>query len=737
MRNASPAGRLKSADSLSWFFIAVIIAISIFYPHTESIAQTEIKLKGRVIDMVSGAPVPGATVGIVGFGRSATSDGNGRFFFTDLPPGEYYVKASRIGYRQNEEIKAIVDDPYSVEVIIRMAPSPVIVDGQSVIGTSSDILRINRNGAVTVVDFPSSGLGSVALLVDKLPELELVESGNGKYLRIRGAALNGTVVMLNGRPVNSTLDSRADISVIPFESVTSVEIITGGNYRTPGLAGTVNFITDMDKKNTVFAVERGSFGYESYAASGGLSLGNMVLASLDAHGEFGKGDFEFTDPRDSVQVRVNNINQSTRLFGGTTIKRAGASIKLNVRYFKRSAGVPGAVFQLTPEALSDGEEIELTSGFERRLFKNAVLDITAGMNRRKITFDSPRTPTNFIPYSTRFDELARDIKIGFNTTGRVDTDGYYSVRYESLDGNDLIRPSSSFGFHSRIINAISLGMSYRFLMDGFTINESAATIGVREEWGVGGGFLSPSLSLRFNSGLPLKPGLDLSYSRSRRLPDLTDLYWKEDVFATPNPDLNPEKSESFQIGADLKSDFAGSTDLRVTRYLNRYMDLVIWRKWAGDKFKPVNLSRAEIDGWELTFESVPFSGPLRIFWSASLINPLNKEEEASHHDKYLTFRPIGTQSYSIEFRHSRFELRLKGRHIGRRYTTEENTKSLPAVDLVDMKCRLKLNIPRVRSLIDIGVANLGDIQYEILDRQPEKPREYNIKITLSSKGAIQ
>ena len=686
--------------------------------------------------MVSGAPVPGATVGIVGFGRSATSDGNGRFFFTDLPSGEYSVKASRIGYRQNGEIKAVVDDAYSVEVIIRMALSPVIVDGQSVIGASSDIMRIKRDGAVTVVDFPSFGLGSAALLADKLPELELVESGSGKYLRIRGAALNGTVVMLNGRPINSTLDSRADISIIPFESVTRVEIITGGNYRMPGLAGTINFITGIDKKNTVFAMERGSFGYESYAAGGGSSFGDIALVSLDVRGEFGRGNFEFTDPRDSVQIRVNNSNKSTSLFGSTGIKRGGSSIKLNVGYFKRSAGVPGAVFQLTPDALSESEEMELTSEFERRFYENAAFDITAGVNNRKVAFESPRTPINFIPYSTRFDERARDIKIGFNTTGRVDTDGYYSVRYESLNGDDLIRPSSSFGFHSRTINAISLGMSYRFLMDGFTINESAATIGVREEWGVGGDFLSPSLSLRVNSGLPFRPGLDLSYSRSRRLPDLTDLYWKEDVFATPNPDLNPEKSESFQIGVDLKSDYAGSTDLRVTRYLNRYKDLVIWRKWAGDKFKPVNLSRAEIDGWEMTVESVPLSGPLRIFWSASLINPLNKEEEASHHDKFLTFRPIGTQSYSIEFRHNRFELRLKGRHIGRRYTTEENTKSLPAVDLVDLKCRLKLNISRVRSLIDIGVANIGDIKYEILDRQPEKPREYNIKITLSSKGAI-
>ncbi|MEE9553554.1 MAG: TonB-dependent receptor [candidate division Zixibacteria bacterium] len=733
MLYVSPADRHFIAESYSRFFIAIIFIVLIFYLCIETRAQSEIKISGRVTDLVSGAPIPGATVAIDGTGRISTTDSDGRFYFTDLPTGKYTVTAKRIRFRQGGS-EAVIDDVFTSSITISLARSPVIVRGQAVTKTRDDLFVVNRLGAVTVVDIPTSGLGSIAQLTDKLPELELVESGNRQYLRIRGAPLNGTVIMLNGRSINSTFDSRGDISTIPFGSVTTVEIVTGGDYKSPGLAGTVNFITDIDRKNIIVAAERGNFGFESYSAGGGFSFAEIVTVSLDTRGEYSKGDFEFVDPRDSVQIRLNNFNKSSSLYAGSKIKWDRSSVMISARYFKRTAGVPGAVFQLTPDALSESEEMELASGFERRFFGNAVFDITAGLNRRRAEFDSPRTSTNFIPYKTRFDEHARDIKIGFNSTGSVDLNGYYSIRYESLDGNDLIRPSSSFGFHSRTINALSLGMGYRFSILNRVIEHSVVTIGLREEWGDEGDFLSPSVSLRMNTNFPLNPGFDISFSKGRRLPDLTDLYWKEDVFATPNPELNPEESESFQAGADLKSDYAGTTELRLTSFFNRYRDLIIWRKWAGDKFKPVNLSKAEIDGWEMTFESIPFSGPLRLFWAASFIRPLNKEEEASHRDKYLTFRPIGTQTMSIEFRQKRFELKLRGRHIGACYTTEENTKSRPAVDLLDLEVKIKLDVRRVRSSLGFGVVNIGDIQYEILDRQPEKPREYRVKITLSSKG---
>ncbi|MEE8417218.1 MAG: TonB-dependent receptor, partial [candidate division Zixibacteria bacterium] len=527
-------------------------------------------------------------------------------------------------------------------------------------------------------------------------------------------------------------------STIPLRSVTRIEIVRGGDYSAPGLAGSVNFLTDDGGGDRRIAAsgERGNNGFESYSfRTGGFGPAGLNL-TLEADNSFYRGDFSFIDPRDSIQTRQNNFYRTSKMFGTINYNRKRGVLKFSGRYFRRNAGVPGPIFQLTPEANSNIEEKEIYTRFSQGFGFYSELDLTAGVTNRRANYDSPRTPINFIPYKTVFDDHSRDIKIRFQRTGRIDLDSYLGIRYESLDGNDLIRPAASFGFRSRLVNALGIAASYRFNGSGIFTKSSAITFGLRKEGGDHGDFWAPSVTSRINLDLPARPGFDFSYSRARRLPNLTDLYWKEDVFATPNADLQPEESRSYQIGFDLQNDFFGLVDLRVSRYLTDFDNLIIWRRWAGDKFKPVNLSRAEINGWDVSLEANLFDGPVSLHWVAAFTRPLNKESELSHHDKFLTFRPIGTQNAGIEFDFENLKLRLARRHIGRRYTTEENTKSLPPVDLVDFEINYGLKLRSIETALRIDITNIGDIQYEILDRQPQRPREYKLKLEIRKIGGF-
>ncbi len=735
-----PAEREKPIGTLGRLFIAIILGIILsFFLSSLARSQTEIKIVGQVIDAISGAPIPGAAVHIEGLGKTVATDGTGHFRFTDLPVGYYSIDAQRIGYKLISPIRTYVSPSSASQIIVKMSPVPVAVSDQLVRAGKIDRVTIRREGNLSIVEIPRGGLENINDLVDRIPELELVESGAQEFLRIRGADLNGTVVMLDGRLINSTLTSRGDISVIPIGSVTRIEIARGGNYSTPGLAGSVNFRTDDRGHDRRIAVsgERGNHGFESYSfRTGGHSLAGLN-PTLEWNNSFYRGDFSFIDPRDSIQTRQNNFSRTSKIFSTIDYDWKRAALKLGGRYFKRKAGVPGPIFQLTPEANSNIEEKEIYTRFSQGFGSDTELDLTAGVTNRHAEYDSPRTPTNFIPYKTVFDEQSRDIKIQIQRAGRIDLDSYLGIRYESLDGEDLIRPAAGFGFHSRLVNALGIAASYRFEKLSILNESSAIIIGLRKEGGDHGDFWAPSVTSRINLDLPAEPGFDFSYSRARRLPDLTDLYWKEDVFATPNADLQPEESRGYEIGFDLRNGIFGPVNLRISRYLTHYDNLIIWRKWAGDKFKPVNLSRAEISGWDVSLEANPLNGPVSLYWIASFTKPLNKESEMSHHDKFLTFRPIGTQNAAIEIDFENLKLRVAGRHIGRRYTTEENTKSLTPVDLIDLGINYKLQLRSIEAAFGIELTNVGDIQYEILDRQPQRPREYRARIEIRKIGGYK
>ncbi len=58
---------------------------------------------GVVTDQVSGDPVPEVVVNVVGLGRVATTDDNGRFSIPELIPGRHDVVFSHLGYRERSE----------------------------------------------------------------------------------------------------------------------------------------------------------------------------------------------------------------------------------------------------------------------------------------------------------------------------------------------------------------------------------------------------------------------------------------------------------------------------------------------------------------------------------------------------------------------------------------------------------------------------------------------------------
>ena len=92
-------------------------------------AQT---LHGRVTDAATGAPVAGARLTLLdasgGTAATAQSAADGAFRLQARVPGEYRVSAQRLGYRPTLTREVELAAGAAVEVELRMAPAPLVLD---------------------------------------------------------------------------------------------------------------------------------------------------------------------------------------------------------------------------------------------------------------------------------------------------------------------------------------------------------------------------------------------------------------------------------------------------------------------------------------------------------------------------------------------------------------------------------------------------------------------------------
>lgn len=243
------------------------------------------------------------------------------------------------------------------------------------------------------------------------------QNSGGSNVNLRGAGVNRTLVLLDGRRVvPSNRFGTVDVSVFPESLVERVETITGGasaSYGTDAVAGVVNFILDTDfegfKANSQYGTTRYGDGdnYElGFAFGHRFDNGLHVLGAYETFDRDRINSFDSLSDRDFYVQRAritnpdpNGPNEIIRPFvsptnytNGGIINQPGSSLN-NVEFLPDGSYQPlpfSGVGQLnggcncqsepTQSYGVDGDN-EVQSGFERdSLFLRAGYDITPDVN---------------------------------------------------------------------------------------------------------------------------------------------------------------------------------------------------------------------------------------------------------------------------------------------------------------------------------------------------------------------
>lgn len=198
------------------------------------------KLTGKVIDQKTGELLPFANVVITHVMQQgketpmpvpmgAKTDMDGYYVILNIPPGEYTLKTSIMGYASVITKEIRIDPDRTINVNFELEPSSIQMD-EIVVTAKKEVLKADVSGTQEIVSadrLESLPIVRVDEFLGKLKGIQLSSSSDGYGLVIRGGSIRETDIRMDGI---SLQDPRSGNSYLGFNSTTinEIQVLTGG-----------------------------------------------------------------------------------------------------------------------------------------------------------------------------------------------------------------------------------------------------------------------------------------------------------------------------------------------------------------------------------------------------------------------------------------------------------------------------------------------------------------------------
>lgn len=331
------------------FILLVLLCVGV-----SGYANTPIKegsiISGHVIEKGTEEDVPYATVRIMAYNNGsipasirttgAVTNDKGQFEFRNLPDGKYTINVQSMGYKTQE--KTIdVSAEYTAVVHFKLDGESFTTD-EVVVSASRN--EVSRREAPVVVNVMSTKLFETINSTDLAKSLNYqsglrVENNcqNCGFPQVRINGLDGpySQVLINSRPIVSSLSGVYALEQIPVNMIERVEVVRGGGsalFGANAVGGTINIIT-KDPINNTFQVagtmsNMNGKSWEQYVG------GNVSLVSKDSR--YGIAMYESYRNRNPYDADNDGFSELGKLnmntFGFRSYYRPRYNSRFNLEY---------------------------------------------------------------------------------------------------------------------------------------------------------------------------------------------------------------------------------------------------------------------------------------------------------------------------------------------------------------------------------------------------------------------
>jgi len=522
---------------------------------------------------------------------------------------------------------------------------------------------------------------------------------------IRGSEAQQVLIMIDGRRINDAQNGQFDLSNLPLtkDDIERIEVLRGGAsalYGSDALGGVINIITKSPTKEPYARVSSsfGRFNTQEYS-----------LSSRWKPGPLGYGVFASWGRSDGY--RPNGDYNAWTVGGDLSYDLPWkGELKVSARNIQKEVGVPGTSTLTDPDDRQKDNITQLDLNYRDRIGSNVTLNFRGFQNINRQTFDAGSQGPDVGPpiihksYATGGD---------FQTTAAIGNANLVTGGIEAIQNRV---DSDSVGVQEATTGAV-------YLQDEIEVAKAlTATLGLRYDYhSVYQDQWDPRAAVLLR--LPWETRLRASVARSYRAPTFNDLYWPASAFTAGNPNLQPEKAWSYELGGEKR--FGNLAVVKVAGFYRDVSDLILWAPGPDFVWRPSNVQSAQIWGGEGEIVFYPSKG-LSFPLNYSYLYPRDQStgEPIRNKPKHII---NAAAEYVTPFG---LKANVKGRYV--QYWIDSTSTLNRDYFVVDARLGYEFKIyQKFKGEGFVSLTNAFDRNYQVSEGYPMPPQSLNAGVSLA------
>jgi vitamin B12 transporter len=562
---------------------------------------------------------------------------------------------------------------------------------------------------------------------------------------IRGSNTGQVLILLDGRPINNAGSGGFDLSEFTTNNIQRIEVLPGGGstlYGSDAIGGVINIITrrPTEKITTEAKVNIGAYGLNQQSIQNSGKKGDIswVVGYNRTQAEnnypFSIPEANFSGTRKNNDTLYNNFNLKLEADLG---KRN--TLSFSTLYLNKEQGTPGGV--PIPSPVNGQGFFNSLTDKNRKYTDQILTDFTWNLKlgdgddsllTAKVYGDFLNTrfdPSGSVSSQNRFQ--TNQSSYGIQTTHSWNFAKNQSLVY-GFDYRNVNVRNTSFSYstnketlnYDNDINQGALFTKYEVvLIPNLTVN-----VGLRQDFSslVNGSVTSPSVGTKY--AVSDSTTLRANYIQNFRVPTIANLF-NVNPSNIGNPELKPERGDSFDIGIDQKLGNIGLA--RLTFFKNNVSDTIAFKRLTppvnGNTGTWENIGLVETTGIEATL-NLQVAKNIYTFVNYTANDPrIFKSSNAAEINKELRFAGADKLNLGVSYETPQgLYLGLLMNSLNGYPTNNTNTEFLSGYTTFDFK----LLVPLSDKLVVTGsLENLFNQRYQLFPGFPDGGRGFQIGLS--------